>query len=120
MPSFVHVEGHFSNLRVTGAVHVKDPENGEPKSRRFENSIRRAPSGRPPFEGLAIVGRRVENLPMTFPSHLKPASAPMTRRWRCVWPKASSSTASSTVDQLDRYVRWWREGHLSSNEPEQW
>jgi hypothetical protein len=43
----VHVEGHFSNLKVTGAVHVKDPENGEPKSRRFreldsKSSVRKA------------------------------------------------------------------------------
>ena len=36
-----------------------------------------------------------------------------TRRWRCAWPRASSSAAAfDPVDQLERYVRWYRDGPL--------
>ena len=39
----------------------------------------------------------------------------MTRRWRCAWPRACSSASGfDPVDQLERYVRWWKEGYLSS------
>ena len=43
------------------------------------------------------------------------ASGPTTRRWRCVWPPACWSRAGSTLwTRWGRYLRWFRQGYLSS------
>jgi ADP-ribosyl-[dinitrogen reductase] hydrolase len=49
------------------------------------------------------------------PFRLPAGRGRMTRRWRSASPRASSSAAVSTpADQMPRYVRWYREGHMSS------
>ena len=43
------------------------------------------------------------------------ARGPTTRRWRCASPRACVERAAfDPVDQLARYVRWYRDGHWSS------
>ena len=48
-------------------------------------------------------------------SAYSPANGPTTRRWPCAWPRAWSGVAGfDATDQMQRYVRWWREDYLSS------
>ena len=41
----------------------------------------------------------------------------MTRRWRCAWPRACSSSGGFDArDQVARYRRWQQEGYLSATD----
>ena len=50
------------------------------------------------------------------PFGLEPGEWTDDTRWPSAWPRASSSAAASTrATRSTRYVRWWRDGHLSSD-----